>query len=236
MLISGFLVNVFCLDYKNITKYAEEKYLDPLTKDIGSILSGGYYHCAENLGIPGFDIGIRFPLKNINENNTIIKSEDNKVNVIGVPIVQAEVGLPLNLDLIARAMSYEGLSIFGGGIKYTIFKIKIPFDFSISGMAGYTTLTHDYIKANSTSGNIIVSVGTPIVQPYIGIGYDSTELTGGDKAKKENPILEDIKGKSNGTRIEAGANISPFPFIYLYGGYTLIYQDTGYTFGLGVKF
>ncbi|MFN3967149.1 MAG: hypothetical protein ACK4JE_05580, partial [Endomicrobiia bacterium] len=87
-----------------------------------------------------------------------------------------------------------------------------------------------------TSANIIISIGTPIVQPYLGIGYDSNELTAGEKAKEENPLLKELKGRSTGTRIELGANISPFPFVYLYGGYASSYGDTGYTAGLGIKF
>jgi len=226
----------FCLSYEDIKKYAEEKYLDPMAKDVGGVLGGGYYHYAKNLGLPGFDIGIRVPVKNISDDDIVLKSTDSKNTIILLPLVQVEIGLPMNFDLIVRGISFEKISVFGGAIRYTFFSSKTLLDFSISGIIGYGSLSHDYMKANTTSANVIASIGIPIVKPYIGFGYDTSTLIAGDKAKNENPALADLKGEYSGTRFEIGANISPFPFVYLYGAYNYIYGDTGYTFGLGVKF
>ncbi|MFN3967226.1 MAG: DUF6588 family protein, partial [Endomicrobiia bacterium] len=90
----GLVSNSFSLTYEDIKKYVEEKYFNPMAKDVGGVLSGGYYHYAKNLGFPGFDIGIRVPVKNISDDNVVLKSTDStKQNtIIPLPIIQAEIG------------------------------------------------------------------------------------------------------------------------------------------------
>ncbi|MBU2567734.1 MAG: hypothetical protein KJ967_03035 [Elusimicrobia bacterium] len=217
---------------KEMKNYAENKYLNPLAKDLGGALGSGVYHSGKNLGFPGFDVGVRMSLKNTSKDNIVIQS--TAIPVIPLALIQAEIGLPKKIDLFVRALPTSDISVLGGGIRYTIFSIGPA---GISGMVSYNTANfYQYIEATNYGVNISASVEIPFIKPYIGIGYDINEVKPGSKALQEEPLLAGLKGTHSGTRMEAGINITPFPFVYLYGSYSIVYEDTGYTLGLGIKF
>ncbi|OGS21351.1 MAG: hypothetical protein A2252_08915 [Elusimicrobia bacterium RIFOXYA2_FULL_39_19] len=235
--VALFSVQGLALDYNNIINYAndtdaqKEATFNALAKDMGAVLGGGFYHSGKSLGVVGFDAGGRISIQKISDDNKLFK--DNNTDMIALPWVQLEKGLPMKIDLIVRGISSDGLTAYGGGIKYNLISFAV---LNISAVLSHNQLTHDYLKATTTGLGVVASLDIPIIKPYVGFGSDSTEVTPGTKALADAPLLEGVKGKSSGTRIEAGVNISPLPLLYIYGAYTMVNSGTGYAGGLGLKF
>ncbi len=205
--------------------------LDNFTKDVGYLMGGGAFHQGKALGFPGFDVGVRFVAKNTDKDNTIIKAAG--LDTIGLPIIQAEIGLPAKIDIFGRVMSYTDASMVGGGIRYGIIKGSLPVmpSISIQGMVNNLTVSAGANKftASCMSVDAMASFNIPIVDPYIGVGMDQTEV-------KADSSITDLKGKATTSRVEAGINLTLFPFTYAQLGGVLINGEIGYTAGLGVKF
>ena len=48
---------------------------------------------------------------------------NNGVHAFGLPWVQAEIGMPFKIDGFVRGISYQGLTIAGGGLRYSLRKV-----------------------------------------------------------------------------------------------------------------
>jgi hypothetical protein len=209
---------------------AAQTSLDNFTKDLGALLGGGTYHQGKTLGFPGFDIGIKVPTKKISDDNTIVKSAD--ISNIPLPIAQAEIGLPLNIDLIARMGSLKDSTLVGYGLRYGVFQMTgLP---SISVQAVMTNLDvaagTNKFKAVNTNVSAVVSYGLTVITPYAGVGFDSTSV------EPDSSYAGGLKGTASGTRIEAGINLTLLPFTYLQLGAAVAGGDTNATIGLGAAF
>ena len=238
VLLSAAVVSVSCaaalfaVDYTAITN-ATQTSLDIMAKDIGAVMGAGQFHNGKNLGFPGFDIGVRVPVKNLNDGN-VLKTKD--ATIISLPAVQVELGLPAKIDLVVRGLTYESVSYMGYGLKYGIFSQSLGIaDLGISAMVNSSSMKNDYIQTTNTGINACVSLALPIITPYVSVGSDSTSLTPGANAIASNPLLTGLKGTASGLRYEAGINFK-IPLFYLYYGYTVMYGDAGQTAGLGMRF
>jgi len=67
------------------------------------------------------------------------------------------------------------------------------------------------------------------VTPYAGVGFDSSDIT-------PDSTISSLKGTASVSRIEAGINLSLFPFTYIQIGAQMAGGSTDGTFGLGVQF
>ncbi len=207
--------------------------LKPFALDIGGILGGAAFHSGRTLGFPGFDVGVVSTLQfRPDKNDTILR--DSNVKAFGFPLLQAEVGLPLNFDVIVHGMSMAGTRVFGGGLRYGIHKsglLSVLPDISISAFGDKVNQTH--FSATHFSLNAAASFNLPVVHPYIGAGWDSTKVTVGSAAV---PGLAGMSATANGTRFTAGVDISPLPFFHFYGAFTLLHGIPGADMGLGARF
>ena len=216
------------------TSIAQDR-LDNFAKDLGVLLGGGSFHQGKSLGLPGFDVGIHVPVVKIKDEDTIIKGS---LDSVALPILQAEIGLPANLDLLARFTSYSDATMVGVGLRYGIIKKSIPGFPSLSAQAVYNTLNVNSglnkLKATTMSVDCIASIDLPIITPYAGVGMDNTEVT------PDSTITDvtgaNLKGKASVMRLEAGINLSLVPLTYLQLGGVLVNGDINYTAGLGIKF
>ncbi|MDO8735426.1 MAG: hypothetical protein Q7K21_09770, partial [Elusimicrobiota bacterium] len=88
------------LDFDQLKTYLEDTYLEPMAKDIGSVLAGNMFHSGRNLGLPGFDVGFGLALSTKpNKDNKILResfgTQNNPKDVMfGLPFIQASIGLP----------------------------------------------------------------------------------------------------------------------------------------------
>lgn len=209
-----------------------QKSLDNLATDLGALLGGGTYHDGKSLGIPGFDIGIHVPTKKVSDDNVIVKESD--VSSVALPMAQLEIGLPMDIDLIARYSSMLDSTLTGFGLRYGILKPDLPGLPSLSLQAVMTNLdvaaNDNKFKASTTGVSLTISFNhLPIVTPYAGVGYDTTEI-------KPDSTLSTLKGTASGTRVEAGVNLGLLPFTYLQLGAAMAGGSTDAVIGLGVQF
>ncbi len=213
---------------------AAQTALDSFAKDLGALLGGGTYNDGKSLGFPGFNIGIHVPTKQINNDDTIVKSAG--ISSVALPIVQVEIGLPANLDLIGRYTSYLNSTLTGYGLRYGIFKPSIPGMPSVSVQAVMTDLNvaanANKFKASNSSVSATVSFNhLPIITPYAGVGYDSTNVN-----PDATVISNGMTGSASGMRIEAGIDLTLIPFTYIQLGAAVAGGSTNATVGLGVWF
>ncbi|MEF3279753.1 MAG: hypothetical protein K6357_02140 [Elusimicrobiota bacterium] len=208
-------------------------YLEPFVKDFGGVLGANDFNTARNLGFPGFDVGFDFAIqKEPSSDNRILKKSD--VKSFGMPLVHASVGVPLTgMDATLRGFSYSGLNIIGGGLRYKIFKSGMFTKFmpDLSVMAFYDNITFDYFEGSHISFDLVGSWDLPIVKPFVGAGLDRTKLEVKD--------IDNFDGESetvSKTRYTFGVKFCPIPLIYLYGAYSRLHGESGYNFGLGVRF
>jgi len=207
--------------------------IKPFAKDLGGVLGGGDFHSGRALGFPGFDVQATAAVQFKPDKDNVILDAAG-VKAFGVPRVQVEVGLPYNIDVIARGLSAYGGSILGGGLRYGIWKTKVlgmlP-DIAVSAFGD--RFDHDLFKVSHFSFNLVVSFNLPVIKPYLGVGLDSTKVTIKDAA---NPALIGLSAKSTGSRITAGVDLTFIPFTHVYGAYSLFNGNSGAEFGLGVRF
>ena len=220
----------------NFTANLNQVALDSLSQDIGAVMGGGSFHTGKALGFPlGFDVGVHVPGVGVPEDNAILKDDGSTTQGLWG---QVEVGLPLNLNIIARLGKFYDGDMLGGGIRYGLFSPSIPGLPAISITGLYSTLDHDYFKADTLSANVALSFNIPVIHPYVGVGYDVTTLDLRDPAFVGAPasVSRDLEGESSGYRAEAGVNLSIIPFTYITLGAGLANGQEMYHAGAGVKF
>lgn len=204
--------------------------LDSLAKDLGAVIGGGSFHSGKTLGFPGFDISARVAGKTVNNDNTIVKDSGN--SSIMWPAAQIELGLPFNIDLLGRYMIIQDASMTGIGIRSCLYKSTLPGipSLSIQGMSSSLNcnVTDNKFTSTTLSAAAIMSFNIPVIDPYIGVGIDQTEL-------KPDSTLSTLKGTASGTRIEGGINLSLFPLTYFQIGFGMVNSDLTYTAAFGIK-
>lgn len=208
--------------------------MKPFARDLGGLIGAADFHSASVTGFPGFDIGVvgSFQAKP-DKDNTILR--DAGVGAFGLPIIQAEVGLPKDFGLVVRSMPIsDGAPILGAGLRYGIFKhtvAKMLPDLTFS--AFYDALNNDYMKFRHYSFDLTAGFDLPVVKPYAGIGFDESKLE-----TKVNGVGvsagEDTK--SSEFRFMAGVSATPFPLGYVNAGLSVSHGQLGFQGGLGVRF
>ncbi|MDI6756792.1 MAG: hypothetical protein QME32_02080 [Endomicrobiia bacterium] len=225
----------FANEINNKAQSVIETRLNALAADLGAAISQTGFHQTATIGgtLPGFDLGAHVAYKNVSSNNVIFKSAG--VDLLVLPVIQMEVGLPIiNLDILARYATFDRSTLVGGGLRYSIFK-TLPFD--VTALTLYNALNVDAgvnkLSASVITGSLGVNFNVPIISPYVAVSFDSVSLT-----PDVVPVVT-YKGVASLTRVDAGFNLSLMPFTYLnLGGSYFIAEEAsvGYRGGLGIKF
>jgi len=219
--------------FADFKTYVNTALLKPFTKDIGGLIGGADFNSGRTLSFPGFDIGLATVVQfKPDSDNLVLKNAG--VDAFGLPTVQVSAAIPtLGVDVAVRGLSVSGLSIVGGGLKYGVYKSGIAkFIPDVTVSAFYDTIKYDYFKGNHYSFNVAASFDIPVIKPFVGLGYDKTKL----EIKNISTTLNGIEAKTGETRMTVGAKMTPFPFTYVYGAYSMLHGNSGAQFGLGVKF
>lgn len=215
-------------------QFADRGSMKPFTRDLGGILGAATFHSGRSLGFSGFDVGARvggqfYPSKG----NNIMRH--NGVRMFGMPWVQAEIGLPFRIDGFIRGISFQGLTIAGGGLRYSLYapsdKPWVPLVL-VSGVGH--SVVHQHFSASHFGANVVASIGTQTISPYLAAGFDSTRVL--VRSSRLDPTLN---GDNFGTlepRYTAGVRIKPFQFTYLSLAATMAHGQGGAEAGLGVRF
>ncbi len=239
LMLTGLMVALTALpvfsndDFSNNFGVVDQKSLDAMTQDFGAAVGAGSFHTGQALGFPlGFDVGVHVAAVGVQDENTILK--DDKSTLLS-KWIQAEVGLPARINVIARAGQIEDADAFGGGLRVGILKSNVPGLPSLSLTGLYTQASHDLFDAKTFSANAVLSFEVPFIHPYIGAGYDQTELELND-----DPMVpasaRALDSSEGGTRFEAGINLSLIPFTYITLAGGIANGEEMYHGGIGAKF
>jgi len=220
--------------YGGFARYADEGSLKPFARDLGGVLGAATFQSGRSLGLTGFDVGARFggqfyPSKG----NAVLRS--NGVRVFGLPWAQAEVGMPFKISGFIRGISFQGLTIAGGGLRYGIYarsdKPWAP-QVLVSGVAH--SVVHSDFSASHAGLNLVASAGTPKYAPYAGAGFDRTRLV--VRHSNLDPALNGRVVNTLESRFTLGVRLTPYQFTYLSLAATMAHGQPGAEAGLGVRF
>ena len=221
----------------------------PIVEAFGMAVGGGIYNSAKTHGVLGFDIGIRTMMLMIPEGESDIY-DASEVSFIAMPTVQAGLGLPMDIELMARAISVpfqdESLSLYGGGIKKNLSShLPIPAIPDIAIIAAYHRFkAGDILTSGHFSLDLAVSKSFLVITPYAGFGIDWTKMDIEYTYVEGSPPLLPIEPveipvehtiDTRTTRLTLGLNVTPFPFVKLFADYN-IGKFTQITAGLAISF
>ncbi|OGS00671.1 MAG: hypothetical protein A2V88_07250 [Elusimicrobia bacterium RBG_16_66_12] len=230
----GLPVHASSDQYGGFEQYADEGSLKPFARDLGGILGAATFHSGRPLGFSGFDVGARFggqfyPSKG----DQILRKKG--VRLFGLPWVQAEIGLPFKLDGFIRGISYQGLTISGGGVRWGIYSASDkPWAPQILASAVGHSVVHRAFSASHFGASLVCSAGTPLFAPFVGAGFDRTRLVA--RSSTLDPTLNGRAVATFEGRYTAGMRLKIFQFTYLSLAYTLAHGQSGAEAGLGVRF
>lgn len=219
-------------DFKAQILAGAQRGMDAFSADVGGLIGGMDFNSGRAVGFPGFDVGIGGMVQTKPSSSNIILKNAN-VDAFGLVLPHATVALPvIGADFTLRGITYSGFSVIGGGVTYPVFKsgtvtMFIP-DVSVS--AYYDRINYDYFSGNHMSLDAAASFNIPVIKPFAGVGYDKTSLD------VQSIPGYNISGSASKTRLTLGAKLIPFPFLYVYGAYTVLHGNTGINFGLGARF
>lgn len=191
-------------------------------RDVSSMIGLADFHTGRGVTFPGFDIGVS--VSAVNTSPDSFSSED----YLYTPFITAETQLPFfNLGVALRGTRYDGFESLGGGVKW---HGSLAF-VNLSAGAFYDRYGTDYYDGDHYSASASASVNILFLTPYVGIGYDYSEM----KVKDMGPFSGE-KTDDGVVRYTAGVNFHPFPLFYLYGAYTYTKYTHGFQGGIGLNF
>lgn len=220
----------------NFRLHINQDTLDNLAKDLGALMGGGSFHEGSMLGFPfGFDLGVHVPVIRIEDNNPILVDDGTSVQALWG---QAEIGLPAQINLIGRVGKAFDADLYGGGLRVGLINPLTPGVPSLSLTGLYGRMKHEFFNLDTVSANVVLSIDLPFIHPYIGGGYDRSNLKLHGSAYEGVPagVSRDLEGEANGYRAEGGINLSIMPFTYINLGMGLANDKKTYHAGAGVRF
>lgn len=189
-------------------------------RDLSTMMGMADFHTGRGTTFPGFDVGVSVSAVKTSSDN--FSSED----YFYAPFITAETQLPiLGLGVALRGTQYDGFKSLGGGLKWHGSLALI----NLSAAAFYDRYGTDYYDGNHYSASASASVNILFLTPYVGIGYDYSELTTKGAFAGE-------KTDDGVVRYTAGVNFHPLPLFYVYGAYTYTKYSQGFQGGIGLNF
>ncbi|MEK7859012.1 MAG: hypothetical protein AAB320_07705 [Elusimicrobiota bacterium] len=208
--------------------------LKPFALDMGGVLGGLSLWNGRSLGFPGFEAGVMGAAQNRPDRDALVL-RNSGVGTFGLPVAHAAVGLPLKFDLVLHGFSIDRVTLIGGGIRYGIFKSGLLTKWlpNVGVSAFGDSAEHPSFRLLHGSLNAAAGWDLPFVQPFVGAGVDSTQA----KIKAAAvPGALGAKATATGTRLNAGIDVTPFPFLRLRLAAMLLHGLPGFSTGLFVKF
>lgn len=230
-----------------------EDNVTPLLRVFGFYSGGGLFHTAKTHGVLGLDVGLRVitikvgdDLKTEWTGNTGKKGGPlGDQDLIGLPMLHASLGLPMNLEATARIFSYpigetsEGESsnftLVGIGLKYGLVQNMLFPRVMIMGSYHQLVVPEEFDFANIStfSVDLVISKGIPMLATfYGGVGVDNSKMK----------VEFDINGNKYEDDFTTGAmfrgvvgiKLDFIPFMYLNVDYNFG-KNQGVNLGLGLS-
>ncbi len=216
--------------YNNISK----ENLPYFAKDLAGMLGASSYSTGRILGWGGFQLSAHgVYVQRLNKNDTALGPRNENKNLF-MPLIQGEIGLPFRLDGFIRAISYDGLTLAGGGLKWGITRPRDEnYTFQTMLVAMAQAGVHRDFSLTHYSGNLVISFKTPYVTPYIGGGVDYMVLT---VEGAKTAALQNKKSYTTTPRGTAGINIKLPMYMDMSLAANFASYGVGYEANLGVRF
>jgi hypothetical protein len=208
--------------------------IKPFALDLGGVLGAASVDTGRSWGFPGFEAGVVSGLQFRPDKNDLIL-RDSRVSAFGIPLLQVGVGLPFNTSLVAHGMKVSGVTVIGGGARFSLFKAPIVgAALPTAGISLFADkVTHAAFSGQHYAANVSVGWALPLITPFASAGYDLTKV----EVRAANvPGLAGQSAWARGSRFEAGADITPLPLLRLRAAYAMIHGIPGATLGLLFKF
>lgn len=219
--------------YEEFKKYSEDQLEDAakaVVESFGIGVTGGLYHTARTHGTLGFDLSGRMMSVLIPEGESdVLDSAD--ITAFTVPVLQASLGLPVGLEVMARgsAIKFKGetVSLIGVGVKKNLNSfIPVPGFPRLSAMVAYHRFkAGDVVTSRHFSMAALVSKKFVIIQPYGGLGWDYTsmnfEYSYDLSTLPSDEVLVDETIKANTVRLTLGLSVTPIPFVNVFADYNI---------------
>jgi hypothetical protein len=247
-------------DFPDATKQQATANLDelmnPLLDLFGFYAGGGLYHTADVHSLGGFDVGIRLVtmmVKDDQQPNLPFPAEATykydggvfrDITLVPLPLIQASIGLPGNLEATGRIFTYplgegekEGnITLIGVGLKYGLIQNMLLPRVAVTASYHYLNVPDefDFGKVSSFSGALLASKDFVFIEIYGGVGIDYNKLE--VDFQLPDPIGNVTKEytKQN-MRYNLGLKLKPFPLLFIHADYN--FGDVqGFNAGLGVSF
>lgn len=155
---------------------AQQAFKD-MSKEIGFGLSYFPMAPAEPLGTLGFDIGVEVTALDINEDEIYWKLMGDFPDMLPIPRVHVQKGLPFGIDVgaIYSSIPNTNISLWGGELKWAFLKGDIATP-AVAIRGTYTQLNGvKYLDLNTMGYDISISKGFAIFTPYAGVGQVKIE-------------------------------------------------------------
>jgi len=208
--------------------------IKPFALDVGGVLGAASVDTGRPWGFPGFEAGLVSGMQFRPDRDDAIMRGAN-IKAFGVPLLQAGVGLPLNTSIVVHGLSVGGVSILGGGARYTLF--KAPAVGSLLPTVGVSAfgdeIHHRYFKGDHFAGNASVGWNLAVLTPFAAVGYDVTKIEATSAATAG---VVGMSAWARGTRVALGTDITPLPLLRLRAAYQLLHGLPGATLDLLFKF
>jgi hypothetical protein len=237
MLAASFPGGLFADTFDPLDNFKEniaDSLVKPFAADLGGLIGGADFSSGRTIGFPGFDIGaVGMTQTRPGRDNVLLRT--GKVKAFGLGMLQGSVALPfLDTDVVLRGVSYSNFSVIGGGLRRSIFRsgtlTKFIPDVSVS--AFFDAVNFKYFTGRHLSADLAASFDLPFIKPFVGMGYDRTRV----EIKGVSAALDGMDAITSRPRYTAGARIVPFPFLYVFGAYTVLHERHGFNFGAGARF
>lgn len=226
----------FADEWGGFAANADSGSLKPFARDLGGVLGSATFHTGRSLGISGWDLGVQGGAQlQPDKNDRILR--DHGVSTFGFPWAQASVGLPFNIDAFVRGISFQGLTVAGGGLRWnpSLFKATDkPWTPQVMLVGSAHSAVAQDFHATHFGGNIVVSIGSQVWTPYFGGGVDSTALFVHNS--RRDPTQNGRKVTATDSRFTAGLQLKPWQFVYIHGAFVVVHGKSGVEGGLGLRF
>lgn len=215
---------------------ARANLVKPFALDLGGLIGGASSPAAKPHGFPGFSVGVNFAGQQRPDKDNLIM-RDAGVKEFGLPFVEAGVGLPLGVAVLAHGTKVGDFQVLGGGLAATVWKsgtvtMAIP-SVVVSGF--YDMIDHDYFDGKHLAANAgAMWDKLPIVHPFVQVGFDYTELESSDMVAVAS--ARNQKASARGMRTSVGVDLTPFPLVHLHAAYTARHGIHGGDIGLSIRF
>ncbi len=220
--------------FNQFSSLIQSQALKPFALDIGGVLGGAEFDPTPPTGFPGASVQMVGVMQTTPNSNDIVL-KDNGVKEFGLPMLQATVGLPFHLDVVAHGFSYDGATVLGGGLRYGLFTPSrlLLFLPTVELSAMGDVINDSAFSMTHLSADASAIWRLPIIQPFLGVGFDDTKATI-DSAQLVG--LNGLSATATGSRLAAGIDFTAIPFVTLRAAYMVFHGISGGELTAGVGF